>query len=348
MNITKKTVCCIKVLNPPTMAKEVKRQHYVPRTYLKNFSVERNNQFYIKALPIDYCKENAIYESSIANVCLQNNLYTLPGETEAERMLIEKFYSDNYETYYHQVYDMLIDPNKKTITEQERELIISTVVTMFYRTTKWINQHNTFFNRVLEAGYNLAVENGFDYFMFENRKVSFVNKTLEDLQKEYKYESRPSQVITQLEVSLNLINLRIATDQIMVVKLDEEAGEFITSDNPVIYSNPMGETLAPFDSKNILQLPLDNRHLLLLIPSDEHSLTITRIPKSGAMGLNQKLTANFSQFNNAEKFILGSEPGLKSYISTKEETERPLTPEESKKFDDIDAKLKAMLKELGI
>mgnify|MGYP007028591242 CR=1 FL=1 len=130
--------------------------------------------------------------------------------------------------------------------------------------------------------------------------------------------------------------------------MNNDSDEFISSDNPVIYSNPKGESLAPFDSKNILQFPLDSKHLLLLIPSDEHSLTITRISKSGSMGVCQKLTANYSQFQNADKFILGNESGLKSYLSTKAETERPLTSEESEKFDNVEAKLNAMLKELGI
>jgi hypothetical protein len=66
------------------------------------------------------------------------------------------------------------------------------------------------------------------------------------------------------------------------------------------------------------------------------------------MGVCQKLTANYSQFQNADKFILGNESGLKSYLSTKAETERPLTSEESEKFDNVEAKLNAMLKELGI
>ena len=31
---------------------EIKRQHYVPRTYLKNFATEREGKYFIKALPI--------------------------------------------------------------------------------------------------------------------------------------------------------------------------------------------------------------------------------------------------------------------------------------------------------
>lgn len=328
---------------------EVKRQHYVPRTYMKNFSRQQGSEFYIKALPSANCIDGAIYEASTSNVCLQRKLYTLPGETEEQRMLIEKFYSDNYEAYYNEVYEILTDPTKTKLTEAERELIISTVVTMFYRTTKWKNQHNIFFNRVLENAYSLATDNGFDYFMFENEKISIANKTLEQLQQEYKYESRPSQVITQLQVALDLIKWRIEKDTIMIIKLMDDS-EFITSDNPVIYAGPEGKFLAPFDAENILKLPLDSKHLLLLMPfgNDENKFNVSRSERTGVMSESSKLTLNYSQFLNSERFLLGTETGLKSYISTKIETERPLSVEENLERDKIDSELKKMLKELNL
>nr|WP_294928998.1 DUF4238 domain-containing protein [uncultured Flavobacterium sp.] len=328
---------------------EVKRQHYVPRTYLKNFSNQRGDKYFIKVLPSVNCTEEAIYESSTSNICLQTGLYTLPGETEQQRMLIETFYSKNYEAYYNEVYEILTNPTKKTITEAERELIISTVVTMFYRTTKWINQHNTFFNRVLENAYTLAKDNGFDYFLFEKEKVLIANKTLEQLQKEYKYESRPSQVITQLEIALSLIKWRIEKDNIIVIKITDDS-EFITSDNPVIYSGPQGKSLAPFDAENVLKLPLDSKHLLLLIPhgNDDNKLNITRSERSGLMSESSKLTSNYSQFLNSERFLLGTDKGLKSYIYTKQETERPLSPSQMLEFDKIDSELERMLKEINL
>ncbi len=332
------------------MEKDVKRQHYVPRTYLKNFSVERKEQYYIKALSVVDCVENNIYETSIANVCVENHLYTLPGDTVEERMLIEKFYSENLETHYSTIFSLLTDPSKKTLTDVERELIISTVVTMFYRTTKWITQHNKFFDTVLDSAYNLAAQNGYDYFTFEGQKVSIAGKTLQELQKEFRFDNRASQITTQLEVALNLIKLRTARDGIMVVKLMDDDCEFITSDNPVIYSNVNGKQLAPFDAENILQLPLDKRHTLLLMPyaDDETKYLISRSNRSGNMCYTQKLTSNYSQFLNADKFILGNESSIKGYLATKVETERPLTEEEKMKFDNMEAELNKKWREIDL
>jgi hypothetical protein len=163
---------------------EVNRQHYVPRTYLKHFSVNRSGEFFIKALPTSACKEERIIEINISNVCLQKDLYNLPGDTAEKRMLIEKFYSENYEAHYNKIHEILIDPSKKKLSDAERELIISTVVTMFYRTTKWMGLHNEFFNRVLEQAYFLCQQTGKEYFMFGKQKISIAGKSLEQLQKD--------------------------------------------------------------------------------------------------------------------------------------------------------------------
>ena len=111
---------------------ETKRQHYVPRTYLKHFAREQDGKYFIKALPVANFQADKMQEISITDVCLQKDIYTLPGETVEERMLLEKFYADNYESQYDKIYQLLIDPSKKTISDDERELIISTVVTMLF------------------------------------------------------------------------------------------------------------------------------------------------------------------------------------------------------------------------
>lgn len=68
----------------------VKRQHYVPRTYLKNFaSKQKGDEFFVKALPIDNPQSDKIFEINIKNVCLERNLYTLPGETRSANVIRE-------------------------------------------------------------------------------------------------------------------------------------------------------------------------------------------------------------------------------------------------------------------
>lgn len=313
----------------------VKRQHYVPRTYLKNFaSKQKGDEFFVKALPIDNPQSDKIFEINIKNVCLERNLYTLPGETVDQQMLLEKFYSDEIEQHYNNIYSLLTNPAKTNVTPEERELIISTVVTTFYRTTKWINQHNDLMKRVYAQMFAICQQTGKDYFLFEGTKISIKDKSLDDLLIEHKIENRPGQVITQLEVALKLIQIRVISDNIFVSKLSDADSEFITSDNPVILQNLKGGHITPFDPSNIMKLPLDKKHVLFLIPdADEDARNlIVRHNVSGLFCKTEKLISNTEQFQKADRFILGDDSSLNSYLQTKDLAERPLTEDELKKL----------------
>ncbi len=310
---------------------ETKRQHYVPRVYLKRFGTQKGQEHFIHALPKETPTPDRIFEPNIKNVGIEKDLYTLPGDTPDKRMLIENIYSDHYEQHYDQVYAILTDSKKTKVTDEERQLVLSTVVTMFYRTTKWINSHNEFMRRGIHDLYSLAKQTGKDSFTIDGEKLVIGGKTEEQLFNEIRLENKPSMVMTQLEVALKLIELRNANDGIYVIKLDDgPENEFITSDNPVSFSRGGTVDTFPFDPKNILSLPLDNKHILMLMPyahKETRNLIIRRVDNLEA-GYRQKLTANFEQWTHGEKFIFGTESGLKAYLSTKEETERPLTEEE--------------------
>jgi len=305
---------------------ETRRQHYVPRTYMKHFANNRNDNYFINALPVSECKEDKIIEMNTINVCLEKNLYTLPGETTEQRMALEKFYSDEIESDYDKIYDILIDPSKIVLTEEERKSIIWTVVTMLFRTTKAKNMHNNLIRRVFEQAFSLCEQAGTDYFNFEGHKISIAGKSVDDLYKEYIQKSKAAQVLIQLELAMKLAKLRIDRDTIQVIKLGEENSELITSDNPVSFYKLGGGHTAPFDSQNILSLPLDNKHMLRLMPfaSSQTRNMITRTTVTDQMCYSQKIVSNNEQFQNSERFLLGAKSALKGYLSTKEETERSL------------------------
>jgi hypothetical protein len=326
-------------------SKETKRQHYVPRTYLKHFSEERSDNYFIKAIPTADLKAEKINEFNILNVCLQKDLYTLPSDTAEGRMLIEQFYNENIETHYDRIYQLLIDPNKRTLTDEERRLIISTVVTMYYRTSKWLNAINGFFNSLYEDAYNRCKQTGKNYFMFEKAKISIANKTLEQLQKESRVETRPDMVLTQLQVALNLINLRSVRDGIYVSKLMDDDCEFITSDNPVCCVNLNTPHVMPADPSNVLILPLDHKHKLYLMPYADNSTKnlLMRHNHKGVMCYSEKLTANHQQVKNGERFILGRESALLTSLIDKQKHDRQPTEEELEKFKQIDEMYKKLV-----
>ena len=47
------------------MADLVKRQHYVPRTYLKHFSVQSGDKYFIDALPTETTETDKIFNSNM-------------------------------------------------------------------------------------------------------------------------------------------------------------------------------------------------------------------------------------------------------------------------------------------
>lgn len=328
------------------MSQEVKRQHYVPRTYLKNFAVEQAvDTFQIMAIPANDLQVAKMFPSNTEKVCVEKLLYTLPGNSVHEKMMLESFYSTELEKHYTKIYKLLIDPEKTILTQDERNLIIATVTTMFYRTTMWINKHNEFTKRTLTMLYETCKRAGKDYFLVEGEKVSIAGKSLEQLISEEKIESKPLKVLGQLEAAFKLLEHRKAKDGIMVMKLLDSDCEFITSDNPVIVRNIHGGRTLPFDTSNVMKLPIDNKHMLLLIPyADADTInTIVRYDVSGNICNIKSLTANSEQCSSAERFILGSESSLTNFLGKRITFEKPLTPEQvaiAKSFDDVINKAK--------
>lgn len=326
------------------MADLVKRQHFVPRTYLKHFSEQSGDEYSIHVLPTETTEIEKIFNTNIKNVALERHLYTLPGETIEQQMAVEKLYSENFEAHYDSIYEILTNPNKIEITPVERELIISTVVTMFYRTTKWVNASRNLMGRVFERAFYLCELQGVDYFEFEGEKFFISGKKLEEFTKEFNKEGQPGMILVQLEVAFKLIALRMQNDSICINKIESEKLEFITSDNPVVARNNTPERFAPFDPSNVLELPIDSKHKLILMPECPPELRnrIFRRNLTSPFSEIEKLTTNYSQMKNSEKFIFGSKKALESYLTTKQESERPINEDEN--TSDIWRKLK----ELGL
>lgn len=299
----------------------VKRQHYVPRTYLKNFAGSNGKEYIISALQKSDVEIDKIFKVSIKNIALENDLYTMPGETEEEKMIIEKFYASEFEQHYEAIYELLTDEKITTITTEQRELIISTVITMYYRTTHWINKSKALMSRVFYQMFIVCEQTGRDYFIFEDEKISIAGKTAEQFTKEYNTERQPLMILTQLETAMKLIKLKSENSSIMVSKLGDENFEFITSDNPVTAKNPFTKRFIPFDSNNIYYLPLDLKHMLIIIPEMEKGMEnrIYRRKNNKILSKFDVLHNNYSQFESSEKFLFGSDVGLKSYLNLKDE-----------------------------
>lgn len=307
---------------------EVKNQHFVPRTYMKHFSEKRGDNYYIKALPVSNPVAGNIIEKNTKKICFEKHLYTLPGETVAQRMLLEKFYGDEFEQHYNAIYAMLTDPNKNELSEDERRLIIGTVTTMLYRVPLWIKKYNAGVRMLYEQAFAKFEQTGQDEFVINGQTVSIKGKTLEDILEENQAASKPRQVLAQLDAAMQLLEVRLANDNIFISKLVDADSLLIISDNPVIIQNIDGckGPVDPFNPSNIIKLPLDKDHILMLMPTGEKEYRhiIRRHDASGIMCKREAVISNAEQFANADIYVLGSTDTLNNYLQTKALAEEPI------------------------
>ena len=291
---------------------ETTNMHFVPRTYLKRFSYETikagSKEFYIHAVEKVRMKR-APEPRNVKRICKEENLYLLPGETEEQRQLLENMYRIIFENDYDKIYNILIDEDRDTLTQEERYDVVSFVVSMFYRNNSWHIFHNRVMNDILEHAYTASKFNNHNTFYFEEREISIAGKSLEELQREHKEENRPLIATVTAELIFKLTRLRMVNDFVSVIKASD-GFEFITSDNPVSFHS---KTM-PFDPTNSLWMPIDNKHILQLQPwADQlQGMTIGRMNESPVPGLITTMSNDY-QARQSNQFLLGTMTALRKY-----------------------------------
>ena len=288
------------------MAKtETKKHHFVPRTYLKNFAHRKNDDFYVSVLQKDQPCEK-IFESNIINICAENHLYTLTGNNES-RLQLENIYSNVFENEYADLFSILTNDDIWDITSDKKISIISAVITMFYRTKKWINEYNIFADEALNKIFQTCKQYDADHYINTNgKRINIKDKSLEQLQYNQKNITRIPMILTQLKTALKLIEAK-QFDNINVLKINDNS-EFITSDNPVIARNTNNTTIIPFGIDNAYYLPISNKYLLSIFPKEDLPVN-TKIMRM-EISKEQVADLNSSQLFYSDKFIIGSKNGI--------------------------------------
>ena len=312
----------------PVKNQDVTKQHFVPRTFLKHFGQTEKGQDKIFRIRGDDPNPANVRQVSVAHACFQNDLYTLEGETSADRMALENFYRLSVEDHFDTMRQLLLDETQLAAPVALRSMVLHTVATMLMRTTKTLSRSNSMMDRVLAQMMALCKQTGQDTFDFDGEIHSIKGKTLEELRREFRQRGQPGQVITQLELALRLGQAKQNDFGIVVVTLDEAAGDYITSDNPVVIWSLDRHNVA-FNPDATLKLALGPKHMLNLMPTTMDVLKnrITRWNWSGDQAKLERFSANVVQHNNAERWLLGSETGLqlhvKERVALQHETDHP-------------------------
>lgn len=98
------------------MGKQTKRQHYIPRCYLKRFSSDAKSVYaYDKKL-------SKTYQTSIMSVCYENNIYTISDEFISRNNAEKGASKINSQTIEHDFFSKDIEPNLDLLLRQIDEM----------------------------------------------------------------------------------------------------------------------------------------------------------------------------------------------------------------------------------
>lgn len=295
---------------------ETKRCHFVPKTYLEKFTNASDNNKIITRK-----KEGGDpFLSSLTSVCVRKHLYILPGETQEDRQIIERFYGENIESNYNAIYNILNDSSVIDISENDREMIIATVITLLFRNPFILDRFNEFWANTIDRLFTLAQSTSSRTFQIDKKLINIDKITQEEFNKESRSESKHIFNITHIRQAMRLIEIR-KNDCISVTEIMDD-NEYITSDNPVSISNTQAFQTGIFDPTNFLRLPINQKKCVVIYPhgtDDFEEGKIYRRPVSSTLSLLDILYINNLQYFYSNRLLFGSHEAfgaLESQIRT--------------------------------
>lgn len=300
------------------MAKETKRQHFVPRTYLKHFA-ETNKQGTSQICVQHSKEERPSYKTNIENVCHQNSLYTIdfPNATQEQRHSLDIFYERTFESDYDSILELLLDDEITQISQNQKELIIGTIISMHLRVAKWLNTSKE--NQKLSLEQLLQISKDLDYYDVDlgNGTIwDISDKTVDDLMKELEAKRKLGFYYFQIRYFNKLIQAR-RFNAINVYK-NSDVDEYITSDVPIVLNNGQQELTTDIDKNCHLSLHLTPEYCITIMPIEERKPVIARFNMEPASSKLYTAINNDHQFRNSERYILGAESGIQNYNANKE------------------------------
>jgi hypothetical protein len=249
----------------------MQHQHFIPKSYLRNFAEgDGDGKYFVDA---KFKKDSQIKKRlSITDICVSKNIYTLPNSPADDKFKLEKFYAANVDQIYPEVYALLINPSITFISAEQRQKIIYTTMSLYFRTPKFLNLHNNMTDEILDFAVKYAdKETGIVKFKIENIDHEFHISDYEKVKQDFKAKNKLTFLLTHLEVWHDFVKYKFKCG-FSVYKISPEY-ELISSDNPVIIRSAAGNPFNIFDPTNIIQLPLDRYHMLTIFPNTEGGMT---------------------------------------------------------------------------
>lgn len=283
-------------------------QHYVPRVYLKFFAKKVKKEYFVDV----YEKNNERYFlTNIKNICAEKHFYTLDkNQTVANDVFaIENIYGTLLEPIYKKAYDILVNPNITKITHEQHNEILIGILQMYMRNPKILNnviKNHTFqikkdceeAKSKNQKGITYLKE---DYSFREFSENEIINIVVEKATKEYKERH----IIGTKEICEFHINAKYEVSEII------DHGEFLTSDNPLVFEDMITKDEHPLLKSKEFLIPLNKKFALRVYHDNTKKINFIyreKIPHGNANIINDNI------FNNSSKFVIGSKNAFNDYF----------------------------------
>ncbi len=272
------------------MSQEVKNQHYIPRSYLKNFgylvsTYERPSGKIDKKYSIHNIENGGeIKHNSTKKICKMEYLYDLPFADREHRQFIEKAYDQKVDRYFNEVTSFIENEKNLTINDEMREKLLKCCLSLYFRTPKHIA-----INKKEESMLSRYPPNHRQKMrdILKTRKLESHIKNFERL-----YKQKRSNGIC--------INKAVGD------------WDFISGDNPVIIRGQNKQVDDIFSPENIIHIPFTPKFCITIMPDNDTkevpSFTHYDYPNHHIM------TINYDIEESHEQYIFGSEQALTDYV----------------------------------
>ncbi|KQM77898.1 hypothetical protein ASE74_15980 [Pedobacter sp. Leaf216] len=292
-------------------------QHYIPRSYLKNFGISKKKVFIVDTIMRG--EDEEIKELPTQAICAEKNIYTFDTTKEGDPYALEKFYAKEVDSIYPKVYDRLVNSEVMHITPDVKREILNTVLSLKFRRPEALQSTIRDLEAMFARFYaHPSPEDSTITYSFRGKKGSFLSGDIEKELEKLRRELKEDWLIKHFGQWQEFVEYKMACG-LDVIEVPEDI-PIITSDNPVSIFGLTRKlnTENPFHPENMLEVPLDRRHYLVIHPNATSDTGYHRIHRSKrdkyfAAGVNHKTA------ENSDRRLIAYPGDLKTHFTSQDE-----------------------------
>jgi len=296
------------------------RQHYIPRSYLKNFASEKAKKTYVvDGYRLD--SETIVKDLSTKDICVEKHIYTIETNNPQKKYALEKYYADNVDSEYPNIYKLLTDKSITRVDKNQKLQILYVCLSLYFRTPHYLNQHNKITSEVLDNSLPYADKKGIITLDYFGKKINFHKDDIDDVKKDFLKENKTIFHVQHLEQWMRFVNFKYGC-VLNVIEIEDKSAPLITCDNPVSIRHMKTNRYAGlFDINSVITLPLDPFHFLEIHPNvfEDGDTVINRLIHDKDFTCT---TNNVTQ-SNAANWLLGKSGTIDIHFRIQEQYENP-------------------------